>query len=89
MARSRLLYTAMYMSSTRTQIYLTNDQRRRLDELMVERGASLAQLVREALDAYLAVQKPDLEAALAETFGALPDLEVPSRDEWDRGRPPR
>jgi len=84
-----VLYTAMYMSSTRTQIYLTNDQRRRLDELMVERGASLAQLVREALDAYLAVQKPDLEAALAETFGALPDLEVPSRDEWDRGRPPR
>jgi predicted DNA-binding protein len=77
------------MAATRTQIYLTAEQRRRLDELTVERGASLAQLVREALDAYLEAQKPDLEAALAATFGALPDLEVPSRDEWDRGRPPR
>jgi predicted DNA-binding protein len=77
------------MASTRTQIYLTQEQRRRLDELMAQRGASLAQLVREALDAYLAAQRPDPDAALAETYGALPNLEVPSRDEWDRGRPPR
>jgi L-threonylcarbamoyladenylate synthase len=30
-----------------------------------------------------------LGAALEETFGALPDLDVPSRGDWDRGRPPR
>jgi hypothetical protein len=30
-----------------------------------------------------------LGPALEETFGALPDLEVPSRGDWDRGRPPR
>jgi hypothetical protein len=84
-----MLYAALYMASTRTQVYLTQLQRRRLDELMARRRASLAELVREAVDAYLEAQQPDPDAALAETFGALPNLEVPSRDDWDRGRPPR
>jgi hypothetical protein len=29
----------------------------------------------------------DLDAALAETFGALPDLEVPARSEWQVREP--
>jgi len=28
---------------------------------------------------------PDLEVVLDETFGSMPDLEVPARSEWDRG----
>ena len=83
------MYSALYMPRVRTQVYLTAEQRELLDELMRERGASLAELIREALDAYLEQQAPDPDDALAATFGRLPDLEVPSRDEWDRGRPPR
>lgn len=45
---------------------------------------SLAQVVRDALDAYLSGDG-DFDRVRNDTFGALPDLEVPSRDEWDRG----
>jgi hypothetical protein len=72
------------MPSTRTQIYLTDDQRRRLDARGRRTGAPMARLIREAVDAYLADDRPDAQAALDETFGTLPDLELPSRDEWDR-----
>jgi len=44
----------------------------------------MASLVREAIDRYLEVA-PEAEHALDATFGSLPDLHVPSRDEWDRG----
>lgn len=70
--------------STRTQIYLTDQQRRALDEKAVREGRSLADLIREAVDAYLAVGI-DRSEALAATFAAVPDLDVPDRDEWDRG----
>ncbi|HLG69073.1 MAG TPA: CopG family transcriptional regulator [Chloroflexota bacterium] len=73
------------MAATRTQIYLTEAQRARLDELGERQGKSLAELIREAVDEYLDEQQPDLERALAESFGAAPDLQVPSRAEWDRG----
>lgn len=79
-----MMYTALYMASTRTQVYLDDEQRRRLDERSRHEGRSMASLVREALDAYLA-ELPDQETALDATFGALPDLGVPSRDEWSRG----
>jgi predicted DNA-binding protein len=83
-----VLYTALYMSSTRTQIYLTDDQRRRLDARGRRTGAPMARIIREAVDAYLADDRSDVQAALDDTFGALPDLEVPSRDEWDRDPDP-
>ncbi|HJP71690.1 MAG TPA: ribbon-helix-helix domain-containing protein [Candidatus Limnocylindria bacterium] len=71
------------MATTRTQIYLTNDQRKQLDARGRRTGAPLARMIREAVDAYLSDDRPDAEAALDDTFGALPDLELPSRDEWD------
>lgn len=71
------------MASTRTQVYLTAEQRRRLDALGKAEGRTMAALVREAIDRYLAAS-PDPEEALAETFGSMPDLVVPSRGEWDR-----
>jgi metal-responsive CopG/Arc/MetJ family transcriptional regulator len=79
------MYTALYMAATRTQIYLTKEQRKRLDELRRRDGKTLAELVREAVDQYLERSQPSVEEALDSTFGMLPDLEVPSRDEWDRG----
>jgi len=43
----------------------------------------MARMIREAVDAYLADDRPDTDAALDETFGTLPDLVLPGRDEWD------
>jgi hypothetical protein len=73
------------MPATRTQIYLTEDQRRRLDARSRRTGATLARMVREAVDAYLVEDAPSLAAALDDTYGALPDLELVNRDEWDGG----
>ena len=72
------------MSATRTQIYLTDEQRRRIDQVAKARGVTMAEIVRRALDAYLP-EDVDPSAMLAATFGAVPDASVPSRDEWDRG----
>ena len=80
-----VLYTLLYMPSTRTQVYLTADQRRRLDLRVRRDGVPLAHVVREAIDAYLTDDEITVHDALAESFGSLPDLEVPSRDEWERG----
>jgi hypothetical protein len=80
-----MLYTVLYMPSIRTQIYLTDDQRRRLDVRGRRTGAPMARMIREAVDVYLADDRPDARAALDETFGTLPDLDLPSREEWDRG----
>lgn len=73
------------MSATRTQVYLTEEQRRRIDALADAEGVTMAEIVRRALDAYLDDEHPDPVAALAATFGADPEATVPSRDEWDRG----
>jgi predicted DNA-binding protein len=81
-----VLYTALYMpGAVRTQIYLTAEQRARLDERRRREGKSLAELIREALDAYVTDEGVDVDRALEATLGAAPGFEVPSRDEWDRG----
>lgn len=73
------------MSATRTQVYLTDEQRQRIDALADAEGVTMAEIVRRALDAYLNDKHPDPVLALAATFGANPEATVPSRDEWDRG----
>lgn len=72
------------MPATRTQVYLTVEQRRRLDEMCRLKGVSLAEAVREAVDQYIAGAGDACDEALDETFGKAPRIEVPSRDEWDR-----
>jgi hypothetical protein len=79
-----MLYNVLYMAARRTQIYLTAEQRTRLDERRRRERRTLAELVREAVDAYLTDRSVDPATALNSTFGALPKLEAPSRDEWDR-----
>lgn len=73
------------MSATRTQVYFTAEQRRRIDAFARREGKTLAQVVREAVDAYVAQAPPELDAVLAESFGSMPDLRVAPRSEWDRG----
>ena len=73
------------MSATRTQVYFTEEQRRKLDLRAAREGKTLAEVVREAVDAYVSDEPADVAALLDETFGSMPELEVPSRTEWDRG----
>jgi len=73
------------MPATRTQVYLTDQQRQRIDALAEAEGVTLAEIIRRALDIYLDDEIPDPDRALTATFGAAPDVTVPSRDEWDRG----
>lgn len=77
------LYTPLYMSSTRTQVYLTAEQRRRLESRRRRERKTLAAVVREAIDAYVGKDAPaDLRMTLDETFGIDRGFRVPSRDEW-------
>jgi hypothetical protein len=71
------------MPHTRTQIYLTDEQRSLATERGRREGTSMAHVIREAVDAYLVEPDPQVDEALDATFGTLPTLEVPSRDEWD------
>jgi predicted DNA-binding protein len=70
--------------ATRTQIYLTREQREMVDQLAASEGVTMAEVVRRALNAYLGGEA-DPSAALKATFGTAPDIDVPSRDEWSRG----
>jgi predicted DNA-binding protein len=72
------------MSATRTQIYLTVEQRHRIDQAAAREGVTMAELIRRALNDYLG-DDVDASTALAATFGAEPSASVPSRDEWPRG----
>lgn len=72
------------MSSTRTQVYLTEEQRKHVDEIAAAEGVTMAEVIRRALDTYLA-REGDASAALAATFGGDPNLIEPNRAEWDRG----
>lgn len=65
-------------------MYLTAEQRDRIDRTARARGVTMAEVIRTALDEYLA-DDVDPVASLAATFGADPDVSVPTRDEWDRG----
>lgn len=84
-AAERRAYAAVPVAARRIQITLTPEQRRRLDDLVREQGTSLAALIRQAVDQLLADDDPDPTLALESTFATMPDLEVPDRDEWDRG----
>lgn len=72
------------MSATRTQVYLTEEQRRRIDQVTAAEGIPMAAVIRRALDAYLG-DDVGADAALRATFGAMPDASAPSRDDWHRG----
>ena len=71
------------MAATRTQVYLTEQQRRLIDEIASSEGVTMAEVIRRAVDRYLATER-DPGPALAATFGADPDAQAPDRDEWDR-----
>ncbi len=65
-------------------MYLTEDQRRKVDQLADAEGVTMAVIIRRALDQYL-TDDADATTALTATFGAAPAASAPSRDEWRRG----
>jgi predicted DNA-binding protein len=72
------MYT-MYITMRRTQIYLDDRQRRKLDQVAKRTHRTVSELIREAIDArYAATPKEDFLAALrAGAFGVWkerPDL---------------
>ena len=71
----------MVYMATRTQIYLTDEQRARLRERAKAQGVPMSELIRAAVDQLLATED-DLDA----TFGSAPGLaeRVPPRSEWER-----
>ncbi|MDP4013157.1 MAG: CopG family transcriptional regulator [Candidatus Nanopelagicales bacterium] len=73
------------MTATRTQIYLSDEQRRRIDKICRDAGVPMAEVIRDAVDRYLEAEFPNPDDALKETFGADPAIDVPPRGEWDRG----
>ena len=76
------------MSATRTQVYLTEEQRAGLDRRAEAERTTMAQVIRAAIDRYLADDLSDSarEHVLEETFASRPAFgsRVPSRDEWAR-----
>jgi len=72
------------MPATRTQVYLSEEQRARIDQTAASEGVTMAEVIRRAIDQYLG-DDADPSTALAATFGADPDADVPSRDTWRRG----
>ena len=64
------------ISSTRTQVYVTDEERERIDGVAAIEGVAMVQVIRRAADEYLD-GGPDPEAALAATFGAVPDAGRP------------
>jgi hypothetical protein len=74
----------MGMAGIRTQVHLTQKQRQALETRRKREGKTLAAVVRDAVDAYVAADvSSDRQTILDRTFGSIPDLEVPSRDEWE------
>jgi Arc/MetJ-type ribon-helix-helix transcriptional regulator len=75
----------------RTQIYLTDYERRTLAQLARDRGRPRSELIREALDAWLEAARIGRRAEALERAagmwrdgGGLPDVEA-LRAEWERG----
>lgn len=65
-------------------MYLTEEQRERIDDIANAEGITMAEVIRRAVTSYLE-SEGDPAYALATTFGADPDARAPERDEWDRG----
>lgn len=57
----------------RTQIYLRESQREELDKLAARKGMALAELIREAVDYYIAAKKQVPEDCIIETKGLWND----------------
>lgn len=73
------------MPATRTQVYLTAEQRARIDLVVRRDAVTLAEVVRNALDQHLADVAVDPQGALDATFGADPGWPAVDPSAWSSG----
>jgi predicted DNA-binding protein len=83
------MYIVQDALMVRTQIYLTDEQKRQLERLAAARGKKQSEMIREAIDGYLVRQKPeDWKAAFEAVRGMWTDGgDFDARDlrsEWER-----
>lgn len=57
----------------RTQIYLLESQKEKLDALAKKNGKSVAEIIREAVDMYMTECKKNTEDPIVKTFGIWKD----------------
>jgi hypothetical protein len=70
----------MTNADKRTQIYLTADQHRRACEYARRQGSSMASVVREALDRYLAAAATEADWSEDPALDLIGALELPAID---------
>ena len=71
----------------RTQIYLDDSQKERLERLSRRKNRPMAELIREAVEVYLAVARPEAGVqALQKAFGIWSDRKETGKDYVDRIR---
>jgi predicted RNA binding protein with dsRBD fold (UPF0201 family) len=59
----------------RTQIYLTKEQKKVLKTIAIQKHAPLAEVVREAVELYIAEQKPSATESISRARGLWKDRE--------------
>lgn len=70
------------------QVRLPANLRRDLDRAARRTGGTREEVIEAALTEHLSQHRPNGAAvtrAMHEAFGSMPELDVASRDEWDRG----
>ncbi|MFN8622438.1 MAG: hypothetical protein U0869_17020 [Chloroflexota bacterium] len=72
------------MSSHVIRVRLSVEQQRHLEARAQRAGRPVAAIIGDAVDRYLA-DADRVDHALDATFGSLPMLELPDRQEWRRG----
>lgn len=66
----------------RTQIYLHESQKEKLDKLAIQKGKALAELIREAVNMYLTENKLTTEDHIIETSGLWKNRDDIDSDEY-------
>ncbi len=68
----------------RTQIYLTNEQKKALKTIAAQKQAPLAEVVREAVDQYITEQKPSAAERLVKAKGLWKDRQALDAAAYER-----
>lgn len=82
------MYTAFYLERgfilERTQIYLTKEQKKALKTIATQKQTPLAEVVREAVEQYIAEQKPSTAERISKAKGLWKDRQDLNAAEYER-----
>lgn len=69
----------------RTQIYLLESQKEELERLALQKGKAMAEVIREAVDKYIAENKLSKQSRIIESSGLWKDRDDINADEYLHG----